>query len=150
MGKRTRRRPRVVLMIDTCVWLDLAKDYSQRSLLSALEELVRMGKVSLLTPMLVAEEFQRNKERIVEESGRSIGSTLRRAKEMLAKLGNEKEKAEAIRQLNEIDQQSVNYRDAASDGVKPIQKLFNTSTQVRTTSDIKLPAAEPQIRDKAP
>ncbi len=137
-------------MIDTCVWLDLAKDYSQRSLLSALEELVRMGKVSLLTPMLVAEEFQRNKERIVEESGRSIGSTLRRAKEMLAKLGNEKEKAEAIRQLNEIDQQSVNYRDAASEGVKRIQKLFNTSTQVRTTSDIKLAAAERAIKNKAP
>src|SRR5258706_11174094 len=53
MGKRTRRRPPVVLMIDTSVWLDLAKDYSQRSLLSALEDLVRMGQISLLTPKLV-------------------------------------------------------------------------------------------------
>ena len=103
-------------MIDTCVWLDLAKDYSQRSLLSALEELIRMGRVSLLTPQLVIEEFERNKERIVEESGRSIGSTLRRAKEMLAKLGDEKEKAEAIKQLNEIDQQSVNYRERSVRG----------------------------------
>jgi hypothetical protein len=137
-------------MIDTCVWLDLAKDYSQRSLLSALEELVRMGQVSLLTPMLVVEEFQRNKERIVEESSRSIGSTLRRAKEMLSKLGDEKEKAEAIRQLNEIDQQSVNYQDAASEGVKRIEKLLNASTQVRTTSDIKLAAAERAIKNKAP
>jgi hypothetical protein len=109
-----------------------------------------MGQVSLLTPMLVVEEFRRNKERIVEESGRSIGSTLRRAKEMLAKLGNEKEKAEAIRQLNEIDQQSVNYRDAASEGVKRIEELFSASTQVRTTSDIKLAAAERAIKNKAP
>ena len=90
MGKRTRRRPPVVLMIDTSVWLDLAKDYSQRSLLSALEELVRMGQISLLTPKLVIEEFRRNKDRVVEESGRSIGSTLRRAKEMLAKLGTKR------------------------------------------------------------
>jgi hypothetical protein len=66
-----------------------------------------MGQVSLLTPMLVVEEFRRNKERIIEESGRSIGSPLHRAKEMLAKLGDEKEKLEAIRQLNER-QQSVN------------------------------------------
>lgn len=137
-------------MIDTCVWLDLAKDYSQRSLLSALEELVRMGQISLLTPMLVVAEFNRNKERIIEESGRSIGSTLRRAKEMLAKLGDEKEKAEAIRQINEIDQQSVNYRDAASEGVKRIEKLLDKSTQVRTTSDIKLAAAERAIKNKAP
>jgi PIN domain len=150
MVKRTRRRPIVVLMIDTCVWLDLAKDYSQRSLLSALEELVRMGQVSLLTPLLVVEEFKRNKDRIIDESGRSIGSTLRRAKEMLTKLGNEKEKSEAIRQLNEIDQQSVNYRDAASEGVKRIEKLFNGSVQVRTTPDIKLAAAERAIKNKAP
>jgi predicted nucleic acid-binding protein len=140
--------PPVVLMIDTSVWLDLAKDYSQRSLLSALEELVRMGQISLLTPKLVIEEFRRNKDRVVEESGRSIGSTLRRAKEMLAKLGDEKEKAEAIRQLNEIDQQSVNYRDAASEAVARIEKLFNTSTQVRTTANIKLAAAAPFHRQR--
>jgi PIN domain len=138
------------LMIDTCVWLDLAKDYSQWSLLSALEELIRMGQVSLLTPQLVIEEFGRNKERIVEESGRSIGSTLKRAKEMLTKLGDEKEKAEAIKQLNEIDQQSVNYRDAASEGVKRIEALFERSTQVRTSPDIKLAAAERAIKNRAP
>jgi hypothetical protein len=138
------------LMIDTCVWLDLAKDYSQRSLLSGLEELARMGQVSLLTPQLVIEEFEKNKERIVEESGRSIGSTLRRAKEMLAKFGDGKEKAEAIKQINEIDQQSVNYRDAASEGVKRIEALFEKSVQVRTSPDIKLAAAERAIKNKAP
>lgn len=149
-ARKARRRPHVVLMIDTCVWLDLAKDYSQRSLLSALEELVRMGQVSLLTPMLVIAEFNKNKERIIEESGRSIGSTLRRAKEVLSKLGDNKQKAEAIQQLNEIDQQSVNYRDAAAEGVRRIEKLFNSSVQVRTSPDIKLAAAERAIKNKAP
>ena len=91
-------------------WLDLAKDYSQRSLLSALEELIHMGRVSLLTPQLVIEEFERNKERIVGERPQ-YREQLRRTKEMLAKLGDEKEKAEAIKQLNEIDEQSVNYRE---------------------------------------
>lgn len=149
-ARKARRRPHVVLMIDTCVWLELAKDYSQRSLLSALEELVRMGQVSLLTPMLVIAEFNKNKERVIEESGRGIGSTLRRAKEMLSKLGDNKQKAEAIQQLNEIDQQSVNYRDAAAEGVRRIEKLLNSSVQVRTSPDIKLAAAERAIRNKAP
>ena len=63
---------------------DLAKDYSQESLLSALEELVRMGQVQLVTPALVIEEFKRNRDRVVEDAGRSIGSTMRRAKELLA------------------------------------------------------------------
>src|ERR1700685_2730768 len=101
---RTRQRPPIFLVIDTCVWLELAKDYSQQPLLAALEELVRIGQVSLVTPKLVTEEFQRNKERVIEESGRSIGSTLRRAKEVLAKFGDEKARDAAIQQLNEIDQ----------------------------------------------
>ncbi|MBJ7442661.1 MAG: DUF4935 domain-containing protein [Sphingopyxis sp.] len=150
MAKRTRRKPQVFLLIDTCVWLDLAKDYSQRSLLSALEELVRMGQVSLVVPVVVTEEFERSKERIIEESGRSIGSTLRRAKEMLSKLGDEKDKTEAIRQLNEIDQQSINYRDAAAEGVKRIEKLFKRSVQIKAASEFKLAAAERAIKNKAP
>jgi hypothetical protein len=148
--KRTRTGPRVVLMIDTCVWLDLAKDYSQRSLLGALEEMVRMRMVSLLTPVLVVEEFQRNKERVIEESGRSIGSTLRRAREVLSTLGDEKKRGEAIRQLTEIDQQSVNYRDAAAEAVTRIEALLSQSVQIRTTPDIKLAAAERAIKNKAP
>ena len=44
----------------------------------------------------------------------------------------------------------MNYRDAASEGVKRIEKLFSASTQVRTTSDIKLAAAERAIKNKAP
>jgi hypothetical protein len=96
------------------------------------------------------EEFQRNKDRVIEEAGRSIGSTLRRAKEMLTKLGDERDKGEAIRQLNEIDQQSVNYRDAAAAGVKRIEKLFDASVQIKTSPSIKLAAAERAIKSRAP
>lgn len=150
MAKRSRRRPPVFLVIDTCVWLDLAKDYSQQPLLSALEEMVRMGHVSLVMPKLVVEEFKRNKERVVEDSGRSIGGTVRRAKEMLAKYGDEKERDAAIRRLNELDQKSVNYRDAALDGVKRIEELFESSTIVKTAPAIKLHAAERALKSKAP
>jgi hypothetical protein len=36
------------ILIDTCVWLDLAKDYQQQAILSALEELIRQGDVGLI------------------------------------------------------------------------------------------------------
>jgi hypothetical protein len=150
MARRAQRRPPVFLVIDTCVWLDLAKDYSQQPLLAALEELVRIGQVSLVTPKLVIDEFNRNKERVVEDSGRSIGSTMRRAKEMLTKFGDEKERDAAIRALNEIDQRSVNYRDAALEGVKRIGALFESSTVVKTSQDIKLRAAERALKNRAP
>jgi hypothetical protein len=84
-----KQRRAVFLVIDTCVWLDLAKDYSQKPLLAALEELVRMGFVHLILPQIVRDEFVRNRERIIEESGRGIAGALRRAKELVAKFAED-------------------------------------------------------------
>jgi hypothetical protein len=86
-------------VVDTCVWIELAKDYSQRPLLGALEELVRMRFVDLIVPQIVLEEFARNRERIIEESGRSIAGTLRRAREMVLKFGDAKNMERIIEQL---------------------------------------------------
>ena len=47
------------ILVDTCVWLDLAKDYQQQALLAALEELIRQGQVQLILPRTVAVEFAR-------------------------------------------------------------------------------------------
>ena len=38
------------ILIDTCVWLDLAKDYQQQPILTALEDLIRMGDIELILP----------------------------------------------------------------------------------------------------
>jgi hypothetical protein len=35
------------------VWLDLAKDYQQQPILSALEELIRLGEIELLLTRIV-------------------------------------------------------------------------------------------------
>ncbi|MCA1452157.1 DUF4935 domain-containing protein [Bradyrhizobium sp. BRP22] len=146
-----RQRKPVFLVVDTCVWLDLAKDYSQEPLLSALEDLVRMNFVSLVVPKIVVDELSRNKERVIEESGRSIAGTLRRAKEMLARYGNDGEKQVAIRQLTEIDHKSVNYRDAATKAVERIERLiFGAAEIVEITPSMKLAAAERALQNKAP
>jgi N-glycosylase/DNA lyase len=74
MGKQRNRVSRSagrqsqvpVLMIDTCVWLELAKDYNQKSLVKALETLVARGEIQLIVPEIVVTEIERNKARIVE------------------------------------------------------------------------------------
>jgi len=47
------------MLIDTCVWLDLAKDPRQAPLLSVVEEMVKIGMVTLIMPRLVLDEFRR-------------------------------------------------------------------------------------------
>jgi hypothetical protein len=118
--------------------------------LGALEELVRIGFVHLIVPQIVRDEFARNRDRVIEESSRSIAGTLRRAKEMVAKFGDEKAKGAVLEQLNEIDQKSVNYRDAAKEAVERIEKLFGEAEVVKTTKDVKLRAAERALAQKAP
>lgn len=40
------------ILIDTCVWLDLAKDHRQETLLTSLETLVKEKEVSLIMPRI--------------------------------------------------------------------------------------------------
>ena len=49
------------ILIDTCVWIELAKDYQQRAILAALEELIRQGEIALILPRTIIHEFVRNK-----------------------------------------------------------------------------------------
>lgn len=60
------------ILIDTCVWLDLSKNYQQQAILTALEELIRQGEIALILPRTVVDEFARNKARVIEESSRSF------------------------------------------------------------------------------
>jgi hypothetical protein len=62
------------ILIDTCVWLDLAKDYQEQSVLGVLEELVRQKQVSIILPRTVFDEFSRNKARVAEDGGRSLST----------------------------------------------------------------------------
>lgn len=59
------------LLIDTCVWLDMAKDYRHQPTLAALEQMIEANEVALILPKQAVEEFTRNKDRIIKDSGKS-------------------------------------------------------------------------------
>ncbi len=92
------------LLIDTCVWIDLAKDHHQHPFLLALDALMREEKVSVMLPPLVQEEFERNKANILNVNRQSLSSALKRAKEPLDQHGQGDGKTGALAQLNDIDQ----------------------------------------------
>jgi hypothetical protein len=57
----------ISVLIDTCVWLDLAQDSKQTPLLLVIENVVRERAISLTVPRIVLEEFQRNRDRVAKE-----------------------------------------------------------------------------------
>src|SRR4029077_17862996 len=103
MSRTMRMAPTFNLLIDTCVWLDLAKDYQQQPILTALEELIRQGEIELILPRTVLDEFARNKVRVIEESSRSLSGTLKRVKEAVEKFGDPRKKSIVLRQLSDVD-----------------------------------------------
>jgi hypothetical protein len=91
-----KKEARFNLLIDTCAWLDVAKDYQQQAILAALEELIRQGDIALILPRTVVDEFARNKARVIEDSSRSLSSTLKRAKEAVEKFGDPRKKSTVL------------------------------------------------------
>ena len=138
------------ILIDTCVWLDLAKDYKQKALLEALEHLVREKEISLILPQIVAEEFARNKARIIEESTQSLSSTMKRVKDVVEKFGDPKQKNKVIEHLNEVDHRLPTLGENAIDSVTRIELLFKTTPLIEIPESVKLRAAQRAIDCKAP
>ena len=138
------------ILIDTCVWLDLAKDPRQEALLTSLEALVRRGEVSLVVPRIVLTEFARNKTRIVKESSRSLSGALKRARDILHKLGAGRGKRLALEHLAEIDHKLPRLGEAAIESIKRIEKLLGYTHTVETSETIMLRAAQRAIDRRAP
>lgn len=79
------------ILIDTCVWLDLAKD-SEETLITVLEELTQNKDISIITPEVVLTEFNNNRDKIIKESSKSLSSIFKRVKDAVDKFGDPKER----------------------------------------------------------
>ena len=76
------------ILIDSSVWLDLAKDHKQESLLSVLATLIEKKEITLILPKIVVEEFNKNKTRVAEEGIKSMSAALKRASDAIHLVGD--------------------------------------------------------------
>lgn len=138
------------ILIDTCVWLDLAKDYKQQSILTALEELIHVGDVELLLPRIVVDEFARNKARVIQDSCRSLSGTLKRVKEAVEMFGDPRKKTMVLQQLNDVDHRLPTLGETAVSTINRIEDLFANASVIEISDSVKLRAVERAIDKRAP
>jgi len=139
------------MLIDTCVWLDLAKDPKQVPVLGVVEELLRLGMVSLIVPRIALEEFRRNRDRIAKESAKGLSTHFRIVKEAVGKIGGDKKKMRAV--LSHLD--DVNHKIPIIGGeavstLDRIEKLLTVAPTIETSETVRLRAAQRAIEKKAP
>lgn len=138
------------LLVDTCVWLDLAKDYREQPVISALEELITSDDVELVVPQQVIDEFDRNKARIVEDARRGLQGHFRLVREAVSRYGDEGSKPAILAGLNEIDHRVGVDGDAAGESIGRIDALLRAGTLLVTSDAVKQRVTERALANKAP
>ena len=139
------------MLIDTCVWLDLAKDPRQTPVLGVVEEMVKLGMVTLIVPSVVLDEFRRNRERIAEESAKSLSAHFRLVKDAVSKVGGNKRRMRVVlSHLDDVDHKIPILGGAATDALDRIEKLLTASPIIEPCEAVKLRAAQRALEKKAP
>lgn len=138
------------ILVDTCVWLDMAKDRDQQALLSVIEELVAQNKLTLIVPRTVLDEFKRNKERIIKEGTQSLSSLFKKVKGVVDKFGDPKSKKLVLEHLDNVDFKIPTLGESVISSITRIENLLTQSVAIELTSEIKLNAAQRAIDKKAP
>ncbi|MBY5409279.1 DUF4935 domain-containing protein [Rhizobium leguminosarum] len=125
------------ILVDTCVWLDLARDYRQQSLITAAQQLFKAREIHLIVPDIVREEFARNKQRVAEDAQRSLQSHFRLVREAVSRFAEEEYKTETLRSLNEVDQRIAMKGEAVNDSIEWIERLLKAGLHKPMTKAIK-------------
>ncbi len=138
------------LLIDTSVWLDLAKDYRLSAVLTALEDLIDAGTVRLIMPDIVLDEFERNRDRVVEQSRRSFSSHIKRVREAVAEFGEEERRATTLRELNEIEHKIAMKGEASKRTLERIGSVMASCPSIAASENVKGKVVERALAKLAP
>ena len=125
------------LLIDTSVWLDLAKDYRLSAVITAIEELIYSRTIELIMPRIVIDEFARNRDKVVEQSRRSFASHLRRVREAVTEFGDEGRREFTLRGLSEVEHKIAMKGEASRQTLERIESVMASSPAIAASEEAK-------------
>jgi hypothetical protein len=139
------------VLIDTCVWLDLAQDPKQTPLLLVVENMVREEALSLIVPRVVHDEFHRNRERVAKASARSLASHFQQVKEAVKRgTADPGRQRTLLAQLDNLNHKIPLIGGAAEGVLERIAQLFQRAAILETSDASKLRAADRALNRRAP
>jgi hypothetical protein len=139
------------MLIDTCVWLDLAKDPRQEPVLGVIEELLKRGMVTLIVPRIILDEFKRNRERVAKESAKSLSGHFKMVKDAVSKIGGDRRRMRLVlSHLDDVDHKIPIVGGRAADTLNRIETLLKSSQILDASAEVKLRAAQRAINKMAP
>ena len=140
----------VYMLIDTCVWLDLARQADSAKLVTMLRELTDQGRLALLVPDIVIEEFERNRDKVQATMTRSISSRFREVRKAIEEHGREIDKDKVLRELDDITHQVPIVTELATQTFDAILELLHKGDRLEATTQMKEHAVERALAKRAP
>ncbi|MEU2412894.1 PIN domain-containing protein [Streptomyces sp. NPDC013099] len=108
------------LFIDTSVWLDMARRRDGQQTIVAIRVLMHQGKLELLVPSLIIDEFERNRPRAENAATQSVRERFRLLKQDLQEYGDD----EAQRWISEMTHQIPYVADGSLQNFSEISELL--------------------------
>lgn len=139
------------VLIDTCVWLDIAQNQKLTPLLTVLVEFIDEGHIRLLLPRTVVDEFQRNRERVAKTSAKSLATHFNAVKDAIRKAERNKRKRDrALDFLSDVDHRIPMIGGEAKITLDRIDELFAKAAVIETSDAIKARATDRALTNSAP
>lgn len=137
------------IMIDTCVLLDISTRRNDLPVVSALEELTSSGMIRLVISDLVIAEFNRNKKDVADKTRKRLSHEFKQVRNAVSEFGGE-QKEQAIEVLNEVNSRLPLLSETNYATISRVEKLIETSLQIKVSDKAKIAAVERGIDKKAP
>lgn len=136
------------LILDTCSWLDLAKPKFSE-LLDELESQVSKGITVLLTSDIIIQEWDRNKDKILNETKHSIREHAKSAYKMGELLDDPSKSVlqELIGKYKSIEKEQELIAEAY---IVKVETLLKASTVYKISDALKIEMADRAVLKKAP
>lgn len=139
------------VLIDTCVWLDMAQDPKQTPLLLVVENMAKQGMLRLIVPRVVIDEFRRNRARVAQASARSLKSHVAQVKDAVNRVdGNARRKKALLAHLDDLNHRAPIVGGAAETTLTRIDKLLAAATLTEASDAAMRKAAERALQKRAP
>jgi hypothetical protein len=122
------------ILIDTCIWLELAKSYRAAPLVRALHEMCDNAQLEIIVPDIVREEFERNKDRVLTESTKGLQTHLRALKSAIPTFADEVTGDRALSALKGLE--FATLAGGVPNIVEQIEDLMNHPENINVLSSV--------------
>src|SRR5437868_4644755 len=138
------------ILVDTCVWLDLARQADGGKMVAILRELCDRGRIELLVPQVVMDEFERNRERVQEAMTRSVSAKFREVRKAIDEHGRGDGRQKALDELDNITLQVPLVNELATQTFDAILDLLHLGKTITPTPKMKERVVERALLKRAP